>query len=97
MPLLMLQANSLSVLTVGQFFEGVYFWSTDHSAIAEGSGIPWGFFIANSPAYASEIVPLPLRGACTATLQMCWSIGGIIVAAVTYSYNQRMDQWAYRM
>ncbi|KAF5636198.1 major facilitator superfamily transporter [Fusarium sp. NRRL 52700] len=32
-------------------------------------GVPWGFFIANSPAYASEIVPLALRGACTATLQ----------------------------
>ncbi len=61
------------------------------------TGIPWGFFIANSPAYASEIVPLSLRGACTATLQMCWSIGGIIVAAATYSLNQRSDQWAYRM
>lgn len=60
-------------------------------------GIPWGFFIANSPAYASEVVPLPLRGACTATLQMCWSIGGIIVAAATYGLNQRKDQWAYRI
>jgi hypothetical protein len=30
------------VLVIGQAFEGV----------------PWGLFIANSPAYASEIVPL---------------------------------------
>jgi len=60
-------------------------------------GVPWGFFIANSPAYASEIVPLVLRGACTATLQMSWSIGGIIVAAVTYAYNQRNDQWSWRV
>ncbi|GFZ47582.1 hypothetical protein JCM24511_05326 [Saitozyma sp. JCM 24511] len=74
-------ADSLTVLVIGQAFEGV----------------PWGLFIANSPAYASEIVPLALRGACTATLQMSWSIGGIIVAAVTYAYNQRSDQWAWRV
>jgi SP family general alpha glucoside:H+ symporter-like MFS transporter len=60
-------------------------------------GVPWGFFIANSPAYASEIVPLSLRGACTATLQMSWSIGSIIVAAATYGYNKRDDQWAWRV
>lgn len=75
------QANSLSLLVVGQALEGV----------------PWGFFIANSPAYASEIVPLALRGACTATLQMSWSIGQIIVAGATYGYNKRNDQWAWRI
>lgn len=60
-------------------------------------GIPWGIFIANSPAYASEVVPLALRGATTATLQMSWSIGGIIVAAVTYAFDNRNDQWAWRV
>jgi len=74
------QADSLAVLVIGQAFEG----------------IPWGMFIANSPAYASEVVPLVLRGACTATLQMSWSIGSIIVAAATYSYNKRNDEWAWR-
>lgn len=74
-------ANSLEVLVIGQAFEGV----------------PWGLFIANSPAYASEVVPLVLRGATTATLQMSWSIGGIIVAAVCYGFNQRNDQWAWRI
>ncbi|KZM22742.1 uncharacterized protein EKO05_0004584 [Ascochyta rabiei] len=73
-------ADSLEVLVVGQAFEGV----------------PWGMFIANSPAYASEVVPLVLRGACTATLQMSWSIGSIIVAAATYSFNKRNDEWAWR-
>lgn len=75
------QADSLTLLVVGQALEGV----------------PWGFFIANAPAYASEIVPLSLRGACTATLQMSWSIGSIIVAAATYSYNKRQDEWAWRV
>ncbi|PKX90745.1 maltose permease [Aspergillus novofumigatus IBT 16806] len=74
-------ADSLTLLVVGQALEG----------------IPWGFFIANSPAYASEIVPLALRGACTATLQMSWSIGSIIVAAATYGYNKRDDEWAWRV
>ncbi|KAI9662970.1 MAG: hypothetical protein M1821_008017 [Bathelium mastoideum] len=74
-------ADSLAALVIGQTFEG----------------IPWGFFIANSPAYASEIVPLVLRGACTATLQMSWSIGSIIVAAATYGYNNRNDEWAWRV
>ncbi|PYH80993.1 general substrate transporter [Aspergillus uvarum CBS 121591] len=73
-------ANSLTLLTVGQALEGV----------------PWGFFIANSPAYASEVVPLALRGACTATLQMSWSIGSIIVAGATYSYNKYENEWAWK-
>lgn len=69
------------MLVIGQAFEG----------------IPWGFFIANSPAYASEIVPLALRGACTATLQMSWSIGSIIVGGATYALNQRDDEWSWRI
>ncbi|KAF2641561.1 maltose permease [Massarina eburnea CBS 473.64] len=74
-------AQSLSVLVIGQAFEG----------------IPWGIFIANSPAYASEVVPLVLRGALTGTLQMSWSIGMIIVAAVTYKTNQLTTEWAWRI
>lgn len=75
------QSDSLAVLTIGQAFEGV----------------PWGLFIANSPAYASEVVPIPLRGAVTGTLQMSWSIGQIIVSAATYATNKRTDQWAWRL
>jgi SP family general alpha glucoside:H+ symporter-like MFS transporter len=60
-------------------------------------GVPWGIFIANSPAYASEVVPISLRGITTATLQMSWSIGSIIVAGVTYGFNKRTDEWAWRI
>ncbi|KAJ5618327.1 hypothetical protein N7528_006970 [Penicillium herquei] len=73
-------ASSLEVLVIGQAFEGV----------------PWGFFIANSPAYASEVVPIPLRAAVTATLQMSWSIGSIIVAGATLAYNNRADKWEWK-
>jgi SP family general alpha glucoside:H+ symporter-like MFS transporter len=38
-------ANSLPVMLAAQLLEG----------------IPWGVFIANAPAYCSEIVPIPLR------------------------------------
>lgn len=73
-------AKSLPVMFVGQLLEG----------------IPWGIFIANAPAYCSEIVPLKLRAPATQMLQMFWAIGSIIVGGVTYHYNTRLDPSAYR-
>lgn len=72
--------NSLPVIFVSQLLEGV----------------PWGIFIANAPAYCSEIVPLRLRAPCTQMLQMFWAIGAIIVQAVTYVYNDKTTEDAYR-
>lgn len=59
-------------------------------------GLPWGIFIANAPAYCSEIVPIKLRAPATQMLQMFWAIGSIIVGAVTYVYNANPDSSAYR-
>lgn len=59
-------------------------------------GIPWGIFIANAPAYCSEIVPIKLRAPCTQMLQMFWAIGSIIVGAVTYRYNGILTEDAYK-
>lgn len=73
-------ANSLPVMLVSQLLEGV----------------PWGIFIANSPAYCSEIVPIPLRAPATQMLQMFWAIGAIVVQAVTYVYNSDPNDVAYR-
>lgn len=73
-------ANSLPVMLASQLLEG----------------LPWGIFIANSPAYCSEIVPIKLRAPATQMLQMFWAIGSIIVGAVTYHYNTKMDATAYR-
>ena len=50
-------------------------------------GIPWGIFIANAPAYCSEIVPIRLRAPATQMLQMFWAIGSIIVGAVVFVYQ----------
>lgn len=73
-------AKTLPVMFVSQLLEG----------------IPWGIFIANAPAYCSEIVPLRLRAPATQMLQMFWAIGSIIVGAVTYHYNDIKGPSAYR-
>lgn len=72
-------AKSLPVIFVAQLLEG----------------LPWGIFIANAPAYCSEIVPIKLRAPATQMLQMFWAIGSIIVGGVTYRYNTRADSSAY--
>ena len=73
-------ADSLPVIFVAQLLEG----------------LPWGIFIANAPAYCSEIVPIKLRAPATQMLQMFWAIGSIIVGGVTYRYNARLDAAAYQ-
>lgn len=73
-------ANSLPVMFASQLLEG----------------IPWGIFIANAPAYCSEIVPMRLRAPATQMLQMFWAIGSIIVGAVTYYYRNLDNSNAYR-
>lgn len=75
------QANSLALLVVSQALEGV----------------SWGFFHRQPLAYASDIVSLPLRAACTATLQMSQSIGSIIVAGVTFGRNGLRNEWSWRV
>jgi SP family general alpha glucoside:H+ symporter-like MFS transporter len=60
-------------------------------------GIPWGIFIANAPAYCSEIVPIKLRAPATQMLQMFWAIGAIIVGGATFAYNSDMSERAYRI
>ncbi|KFY25691.1 hypothetical protein V491_01639 [Pseudogymnoascus sp. VKM F-3775] len=74
-------AQSLPVIFVSQLLEG----------------IPWGIFIANAPAYCSEIVPIKLRAPATQMLQMFWAIGSIIVGAVTYHYSNNKNPIAYEV
>lgn len=59
-------------------------------------GIPWGIFIANAPAYCSEIVPMRLRAPATQMLQMFWAIGAIIVGGITYHYQSMDHPDSYR-
>jgi len=74
-------ANSMAIMFLSQILEG----------------IPWGIFIANAPAYCSEITPIKLRAPATQMLQMFWAIGAIIVGGVCYVYESKMDSTAYRI
>jgi len=74
-------ANSLPVFFASQLLEG----------------IPWGIFIANAPAYCSEIVPMRLRAPATQVLQLFWALGAIIVGAVSYVYSAKSGSVAYRI
>lgn len=74
-------ANSLAVMFVAQLLEGV----------------PWGIFIANAPAYCSEIVPMRLRAPATQMLQMFWALGSIIVGGITYALQGRQNASCYRL
>jgi SP family general alpha glucoside:H+ symporter-like MFS transporter len=60
-------------------------------------GIPWGVFIANAPAYCSEICPIQLRAPATQMLQMFWAIGAMIVGGATYAYNKNPNEEAFRV
>ncbi|KAH0282773.1 putative MFS maltose transporter [Aureobasidium namibiae CBS 147.97] len=60
-------------------------------------GIPWGIFIANAPAYCSEIVPMRLRAPATQMLQMFWAIGSIIVGGITYHFQSKPNASSYRV
>ncbi|KAJ4336574.1 hypothetical protein N0V87_005281 [Didymella glomerata] len=60
-------------------------------------GITWGVFIANAPAYCSEITPIQLRAPATQMLQMFWAIGAMIVGGACYAYNETPGQEAYRI
>lgn len=73
-------AESLAVFFVSQILEGV----------------PWGIFIANAPAYCSEIVPMRLRAPATQVLQLFWAVGAIIVGGVAYRYQAQEGSIAWK-
>lgn len=90
---------TITALMVLNAFIFIFYFATSLPVMLVGqllAGLPWGIFIANAPAYCSEIVPIKLRAPATQMLQMFWAIGAIIVGAVTYHYNTRLDESAYR-
>lgn len=60
-------------------------------------GIPWGIFNILGPAYASEVMPVVLRGYLTSYVNLCWIIGQFISAGVLNGLVNRTDQWGYRL
>jgi SP family general alpha glucoside:H+ symporter-like MFS transporter len=59
--------------------------------------IPWGVFATQGPAYASETVPLVLRGYLTAFVNLCWATGQLLSAAVLKGLVNNKTEWSYRI
>ncbi|RDW83567.1 uncharacterized protein DSM5745_03893 [Aspergillus mulundensis] len=59
--------------------------------------IPWGFFAAATPSYASEICPLVLRGYLTTFVNLCWVMGRLISTGVLTGTLSIPSQWSYRL
>ncbi|KAL4961091.1 general substrate transporter [Aspergillus stella-maris] len=59
--------------------------------------IPWGFFAAATPSYASEICPLVLRGYLTTFVNLCWVMGRLISTGVLTGTLNISSEWSYRL
>ncbi|KAM3423873.1 hypothetical protein BST61_g1269 [Cercospora zeina] len=92
-------ANILGLMLLNAFILIFYFGDSlpVYFAAQILEGLPWGIFIANAPAYCSEIVPIQLRAPATQMLQMFWAIGSIIVGGVAFHYNEHPGEDAYRI
>ncbi|GIZ36867.1 hypothetical protein CKM354_000033300 [Cercospora kikuchii] len=92
-------ANIVGLMALNAFIFIFYFGDSlpVYFAAQILEGLPWGIFIANAPAYCSEIVPIQLRAPATQMLQMFWAIGSIIVGGVAFHYNENTTEDAYRI
>jgi len=61
------------------------------------AGIPWGCFQTVTISYASEVVPVALRGYLTCYVNMCWGIGQLIGVGVIKAMLPRTDSSAYKI
>ncbi|EED14330.1 maltose permease, putative [Talaromyces stipitatus ATCC 10500] len=61
------------------------------------SGIVWGSYCVIATTYASEVLPLRLRGFLTGYINLCYVMGQFIQTGVTRGFINRIDQWAYRI
>ncbi|WWD19400.1 hypothetical protein CI109_103860 [Kwoniella shandongensis] len=60
-------------------------------------GIPWGVYQTVTTVYASEVLPVNLRGYLTSYVNLCWVIGQFIASGVLVGVQPRTDQWGWRI
>ncbi|KAH0832480.1 hypothetical protein AYO21_05163 [Fonsecaea monophora] len=61
------------------------------------SGIIWGGYCVLAPTYASECLPLKLRGFFTGYINLCYVMGQFIQTGITRGFINRSDKWAYKI
>ncbi|KAJ5812311.1 hypothetical protein N7474_008612 [Penicillium riverlandense] len=74
-------ASNIGVLTASQYL----------------SGIIWGSYCVIATTYASEVLPMRLRGFLTGYINLCYVMGQFIQTGVTRGFISRTDEWAYRI
>ncbi|KAK6202241.1 maltose permease [Scheffersomyces amazonensis] len=60
-------------------------------------GIPWGVFATIGISYASEIVPLQLRGYLTAIINLYWATGQFVAAGVLQGLVNTQTKYSYKI
>ena len=83
-----------AILTFMQFFASTIGVLTASMYI---SGVVWGGYCVIATTYASEVLPLSLRGFFTGYINLCYVMGQFIQTGVTRGFINRPDQWAYRI
>jgi SP family general alpha glucoside:H+ symporter-like MFS transporter len=61
------------------------------------AGLISGSFIVICVSYASELAPLPLRAILSSYANLCAVMGQFLGTGVTFAFQGRLDQWAYRV
>ncbi|KAH8694855.1 general substrate transporter [Talaromyces proteolyticus] len=82
------------ILTFMQFFAGSIGVLTASQYL---SGIVWGSYCVIATTYASEVLPLRLRGFLTGYINLCYVMGQFIQTGITRGFINRTDEWAYRI
>ncbi|KAJ8105705.1 hypothetical protein OPT61_g10019 [Boeremia exigua] len=81
-------------------FITITFFATTKLVLLVGQcllGAPWGVFQTISTVYASDILPVGLRGYLTTYVNACWVLGQLVASIVLRSMLTIPSQWAYRI
>ncbi|EQB57813.1 sugar porter family MFS transporter [Colletotrichum gloeosporioides Cg-14] len=61
------------------------------------AGIIWGGYHVLAPVYASEVLPLRLRGIFIAYVSLCYVMGQFIQTGITRAFVSWSSVWAYKI
>ncbi|KAH6621957.1 maltose permease MAL61 [Boeremia exigua] len=87
-------------LVAATAFIAITFFATSKPVLLVGQfllGAPWGVFQTISTVYASDVLPVGLRGYLTTYVNACWVMGQLIASIVLRAMLTIPSQWAYRI
>ena len=89
--------GSLTFLALSNF--AAFFGYSLHILLASIilTSLSWGVFSMLTTTYASEVLPLNLRGYMIASVNMCWLIGQIIAGGTLRGFIGMKSEWSYRI